>query len=81
LDARKINLESRRISRKNVNGLINLVYDADTAILGAIGKAKRVGVGLQQSPNAAFFSGFDSMPFEEGAGKLPGLLRVCERTR
>jgi hypothetical protein len=56
-----------------------LTYSLDATLLNAISKAKTVGISLQPSSEAAFFSGFDDMRFEEGASMLPGLLQVCNR--
>jgi hypothetical protein len=47
-------------------------------MLRALNKANTVGIILQPLPDAAFFAGFQGMPFEEGRKKLPGLLQVCK---
>ena len=62
-----------------VNGMMNLTYTLNDTLLNSISKAKTVGAGLQPTPEGAIFSGFNSMPFEGGAAKLPGFLAVCHR--
>ena len=60
------------------HGWINLTYRVDDGLLASITAAKRyIGVGLSPTPGAAVFEGFDRMPFDGGAAKLPGFLQVC----
>jgi hypothetical protein len=80
LDEKKISLEKHRVDRKNDNGRINLFYKADAETIRAISKARTVGIALQPTAQAAFFAGFDGMPFDDGAQKLPGFLQSCSKT-
>jgi len=59
------------------NGWFNSEYILTTQQLLAIGRAKSVGVIVQGGYGAPIFLGFDSMPFEDGAAKLVGLLKSC----
>jgi len=58
---------------------INALYHLNAKILAALRQAKRVGLALQPTREAAIFVGFDDLPFQEGAAKLPGLLGVCRK--
>jgi hypothetical protein len=58
-----------------------LTYRVNRSLLNEISKAKTVGVGLQGGVGAAVYSGFDLMPFGDGAAKLPPLLAVCRNGR
>jgi hypothetical protein len=78
IDSTKVSLAGRRVSKKNVNGKMNLSYSVDPTILNAISKAKTVGILLQPATEAAIHLGFESMPFDEGRAKLPGFLQVCK---
>lgn len=72
-----IRLDKQLIRKDIKNGMINLVYGVDSNLIAAISRAKFVGVGLQPTAEAQVFLGFDSMPFGEGAIKMPGLISVC----
>jgi hypothetical protein len=80
LDHERVRMD-RQLKSKTMNkrGQINLLYYLNSDLLAAIAKAKSVGVGLQPTTGAAVFSGFDFMPFEGGAAKLPGFLSACNR--
>ena len=58
---------------------INLTYNITPEILAKLRTAKNIGYHLQHFPDSAMFVGYDSLPFEEGAAKLPGLLDVYFR--
>lgn len=77
--ATKIDLHGRKAGKKLVNGWINATYVADDEILASLKSANRIGILMQPTREAAFFAGFDSMPFQEGAKKLNGFLSVCQR--
>jgi hypothetical protein len=64
-------------SKEIVNGWFNADYVLTKQQLLAIGRAKSVGVMVQASHDAPIFLGFESMPFEDGAKKLVGLLNSC----
>jgi hypothetical protein len=82
LNGQKIGMDKRLLSKTaNTDGNINLIYQLDTALLTAISRANTVGIGLQPTTAAVIFSGFDFMPFEGAAAKLPGFLAVCHRGR
>jgi hypothetical protein len=81
LDHSQIRVDQQLIRKELRNGMINLIYRLDSNLMTAISKAKSVGVGLQLTTEAAVFIGFDSMPFGEGALKMPGLTSVCGRGR
>ncbi len=74
-----IPMREKRVGRLNDHGMINATYVLDDGLLAKIASAKRLGIMLQWSENAPIFLGFDSMPFEEGAEKLPGLLAIYRR--
>jgi hypothetical protein len=78
IDGNKISLGERRIGKQILNGWINLIYSINRPMLDAITKANTVGIALQPTNEAAFFAGFDGMPFEEGKKKLPGFLQACK---
>ena len=78
VDYAKISLAGRRLMKEMKNGWINLMYSVDPVMMSAIGKATTVGIGLQPTTEAAFFAGFDDLPFDEGRAKLPGFLRACK---
>ncbi len=63
--------------KKIMNGWFNSEYVLTMQQLVAIGSAKTVGVIVQSAYGAPLFLGFDSMPFEDGANKLVGLMRSC----
>jgi hypothetical protein len=77
LNGEQVRIDEQLIGKKIINGKINLEYQLDGTLLAAISRANFVGVGLQPTAAAAFFAGFNHMPFAEGAAKLPGLLVVC----
>jgi hypothetical protein len=77
LDHQPIRMDNQLHSKEVANGLMNLMYRLNTSLLNAISHAKTVGVGLQKGAGAAVFSGFDSMPFADGAAKLPALVALC----
>jgi hypothetical protein len=79
LDHSPIRLDTRLVEKEIMNGMINLFYRLDSNLLARISKARFVGVGLQPTTGAKVFLGFDSMPFTEGAMKMPGLTSVCGR--
>jgi hypothetical protein len=81
LDHLPIRLDSSLVQKDIKNGAITVAYPLDLNLMAAISRAKFVGVGLQPTAKAAVFLGFDSMPFGEGAMKLPGLVSVCGRGR
>jgi hypothetical protein len=63
--------------KKIEHGWFNSEYVLTTQQLLAIGSSKSVGVIVQGGYGAPVFLGFNSMPFEDGAKKLIGLLRSC----
>jgi hypothetical protein len=70
-----------RVGRFNDHGRINAMYSLTPEILENLLKAKRVGLCLQFVPDAPIFLGFDDLPFEEGAAKLPGLVSTSHQFR
>jgi hypothetical protein len=81
-DGDKMQIEKKLVEKSTKNGWINLRYLADPELVRTIaGTKSKIGVGLSPAPEAAIFSGFDMMPFEGGAAKLPGFLQVCGGTR
>ena len=77
-DGKKIEIENKLVKRSIANGWVNLLYLADPALIAIIVSTKsEIGVGLSPTPEAKIFNGFESMPFEGGAAKLPGFLQVC----
>jgi hypothetical protein len=68
-----------RVSRVNHYGRINAMYLLTRDILERILKAKKVGLCLQFTADAGIFLGFDDLPFEEGAAKLPGLISTSHQ--
>jgi hypothetical protein len=54
---------------------------ASIDFLAKISQAKLVGLCLQFADDAPTFLGFNNLPFEEGAAKLPGLLTLYHRAR
>ena len=77
LDHSGIRINKQLYSKDIKDGKINLVYRLNSNLIAAISRARFVGVGLQPTPEAKVFLGFDSMPFEEGAIKMPGLTSMC----
>lgn len=77
LDHSGIRINKQLYSKDIKDGKIHLVYHLNSNLIAAISRARFVGVGLQPTPEAKVFLGFDSMPFEEGAIKMPGLTSVC----
>jgi hypothetical protein len=55
------------------------MYSLTEDLLKNIAVAKAVGVGILPSANSRMFMGFISMPFADGARKLPGFLRACRQ--
>jgi hypothetical protein len=80
LDHSRIRLDGQLVSKELVNGMINLVYRMDSNLVAAISKAKVIGVGVQPTPEAKVFLGFDGMPFTAGSAKLAGFASVCGST-
>jgi hypothetical protein len=70
-----------RVSRVNDNGRINAMYLLTPELLAKMLKAKTVGLCLQLHPDAGIFLGFDGLPFQEGAAKLPGLISTSRQFR
>lgn len=68
-----------RVSRVNDNGKINATYLLPTEFLERLCRAKVVGMCFQFTEEAPMFVGFDNLPFEEGAVKLPGLMALWDR--
>ena len=63
--------------KKIEHGWFNSEYVLTTQQLLAVERAKTVGVIVQGGYGAPVFLGFNSMPFEDGAKKLVGLLSSC----
>jgi hypothetical protein len=63
--------------KKIANGWFNSEYILTNQQLLAVERAKSVGVIVQGGYGAPVFLGFNSMPFEDGAKKLVGLLSSC----
>jgi hypothetical protein len=70
-----------RVSRMNDCGRINAMYLLTPELLEKMLKAKTVGLCLQFATDAPLFLGFDNLPFEEGAAKLPGLISTSHQFR
>jgi hypothetical protein len=70
-----------RVSRVNDHGRINATYLLTPELLGKMLRAEKVGLCLQFSADAPLFLGFDDLPFEEGAAKLPGLISTSHQFR
>jgi hypothetical protein len=83
VDDEYLPMREKRHQRVKRHSIIQATYGLDDALIEKIGRAKRVGMIFQWDEDAPVFLGFDSMPFEEGATKLPGLVNVfngpCER--
>jgi hypothetical protein len=79
VDYAKVSLAGRRLMKEMKHGWINLMYRVDLMMMAAIGKATTVGIGLQPTNEAAFFAGFDDLPFDEGRAKVPGFLKACKK--
>jgi hypothetical protein len=79
IDGRRTRIEHARIERKVKNGWINAIYALNDQYLSMIRNAREVGLAMQPTSDSAYFAGFDSMPFGQGAAKLPGFLAVCGR--
>jgi hypothetical protein len=79
LDDSPIRIDKQLHSKEIKNWMINLVYRLDSNLIAAISRAKFVGVGIQPTAEAKIFLGFNSMPFGEGALKMPGFTSVCSR--
>jgi hypothetical protein len=79
VDLEYIPVHEQRQARINDYSKINAVYHLQPHLIEKILGAKQVGLILQFEEDAAIFHGFDSMPFEEGAKLLPGLLAVYQR--
>jgi hypothetical protein len=79
-DGNQKEIKNELIKKLVVNGWINLIYLFDSVLKKTISGAKNtVGVGLSPTAESVVFNGFDSMPFQGGAAKLPGFLQVCGR--
>ena len=70
-----------RIFRFNDYGSMNCAYSLPSDFLAKISQTKLVGLCLQFADDAPTFHGFNNLPFEEGAAKLPGLLTLYHRAR
>ena len=77
VDEQKIDISHLKISRENLNGFHNALYHLDSQILAALMHAKNVGFTVQYTSESPMFFGFDTLPFQEGAAKLPGILGIC----
>jgi hypothetical protein len=77
LDHGKMRMDNLLHGKESQNGKIILDYYLTRSILASLSSAHSVGVGLQPSTASPIFAGFNYMPFEEGAKKLPGFLSVC----
>jgi hypothetical protein len=68
--------------RKEIkNGWFNSAYELNLHQLSEMTTASSVGVIVQGGYGAPVFLGFDSMPFQDGAKKLAGLLNSCGISR
>jgi hypothetical protein len=81
IDSQIIPLSELRVSRFSDHGCINIMYQMTPEILTKLRTAKMIGYHLQHSTDAAMFVGFDALPFQDGASKLPGLIDVFFRER
>jgi hypothetical protein len=79
INGKPLRIDNARIKKQVNNGLINAAYKLSDAQVALIRSARTVGVTMQGGVDAPVFFGFDSMPFEEGAAKLPGFLSVCQK--
>lgn len=80
LDGAPVRIDHVRVKKQVQNGWINAVYPLTAQIRASLSRAReKVGLSMQWRSDAGLFFGFDSMPFRDGATKLPGFLRVCER--
>jgi ATP-dependent protease ClpP protease subunit len=79
IDGEYFALHELRIKRVNDHRRINAMYHVTPEILIRLRTAKTIGYHLQHFADSAMFVGYDSLPFEEGAAKLPGLLDVYFR--
>jgi hypothetical protein len=80
-DAELIPAKEMRVTRVNDYGRINAMYLLTPELLARMLRAKKVGLCLQFLTDAPLFLGFDSLPFEEGAAKLPGLISTSHQFR
>jgi hypothetical protein len=81
VDHSPLRIDGQLVSKELVNGMINLVYRMDSSLIATMSNAKVIGVGMQPTPKAKVFLGFDSMPFTEGSAKLDGFATVCNNAR
>ena len=77
LDDKLVRMDDKLMEKQIINGKMNLFYPLGSTLLNSISRSKTVGVGLQGGIGAAVYSGFNFMPFAEGAAKLPGFVAVC----
>jgi hypothetical protein len=80
-DREMVTAEELRVSRVNDYGRINATYLLTSELLVKMLRAKTVGLCLQFTSGAPIFLGFNDLPFEEGAAKLPGLLSTSHQFR
>lgn len=79
IDDQIFSLRELRVSLDDHDGRINAMYQMTPEIMTKLRTAKTIGYHLQHSTDAAMFVGFDALPFQDGAAKLPGLIDVFFR--
>lgn len=81
IDKKTVRIDRQIVAKRNGGGMVNVFYRLTPALLNMIREASTVGVGLRVAEQSATFSGFDNMPFQAGAAKLSGFLKVCPAKR
>jgi hypothetical protein len=61
------------------NDVVGATYRLNNELLNKIAAAKTVGIAMKPPHNTTIFMGFTDMPFADGAQKLPGFLKVCQK--
>lgn len=78
IDGKRVRIDKARAFRTvNNDGLIHAMYKLERSHIALIAKSKEVGLAMSPSVDSQVFLGFAAIPFEEGAAKLPGLLKTC----